>query len=455
MRSRHLLRSILKKVNNPFDIEKMKSFHLYIAILFFVVLPAVVRAQVGINTDHSDPDTSAMLDVKSNSKGMLISRMTQSQRTSISSPALGLLVYQTDGTQGFYYYDGSTWTLLVAGAKQIVDLSDAQSDNDGTEDGSSVFLGESSGALDDETDNQNVGIGWESLSNNTSGYENVAVGYQSLKTNVTGYDNTAVGCESLLFNTGNSNTATGAVALYHNTTGTQNSALGERTLYNNTTGSYNTAVGSSALDSQTTGDYNTAMGYAAFHNANNYSNSTGVGYDAQASADNEVRVGNTSVTSIGGYANWTDLSDGRFKTDVLENVVGLDFIIRLRPVTYHLDMDALAEFLHTPDETRLLAAERQKAAELQSGFIAQEVEQTAIETGYDFHGVDKPDNVNDHYGLRYAEFVVPLVKGIQEMKEKHEGKMSSLWQTYRKQQEELKKLRKELTNLMEEQRKVH
>ena len=51
---------------------------------------------------------------------------------------------------------------------------------------------------------------------------------------------------------------------------------------------------------------------------------------------------------------------------------------------------------------------------LQTGFIAQEVEQAAQQINFDFGGIDKPKNNNDYYGLRYAEFVVPLVKGMQE-----------------------------------------
>jgi hypothetical protein len=62
-------------------------------------------------------------------------------------------------------------------------------------------------------------------------------------------------------------------------------------------------------------------------------------------------------------------------------------------------------------------SERLKQQEVQSGFIAQEVEQAANEVGYNFHGVDKPKNSTSHYGLRYAEFVVPMVKAIQEQQE--------------------------------------
>jgi hypothetical protein len=56
----------------------------------------------------------------------------------------------------------------------------------------------------------------------------------------------------------------------------------------------------------------------------------------------------------------------------------------------------------------------EKSQQVQTGFIAQDVEQVASELGYDFSGIDKPKNENDHYGLRYAEFVVPLVKAVQE-----------------------------------------
>ena len=66
---------------------------------------------------------------------------------------------------------------------------------------------------------------------------------------------------------------------------------------------------------------------------------------------------------------------------------------------------------------------------LQTGFIAQEVEQAAKASNYDFSGVDKPKNENDFYGLRYAEFVVPMVKAMQEQQkliEEQKTKIESL-----------------------------
>ena len=77
----------------------------------FLLVAHSGRAQMGIGT--TTPDASAQLDVTSTSKGALVPRMTSAQRTAISSPATGLLVYQTDGVAGFYYYSGSAWLNLT------------------------------------------------------------------------------------------------------------------------------------------------------------------------------------------------------------------------------------------------------------------------------------------------------------------------------------------------------
>ena len=65
------------------------------------------------------------------------------------------------------------------------------------------------------------------------------------------------------------------------------------------------------------------------------------------------------------------------------------------------------------EQMKTAMADKEKI--IQSGFIAQEVEQAAKELGYDFSGVDAPKNDKDFYGLRYAEFTVPLVKAVQEL----------------------------------------
>ncbi|MFH1052484.1 MAG: hypothetical protein V1779_16315 [bacterium] len=65
---------------------------------------------VGINT--STPDASAILELYSTEKGFLVPRMTNIERDAIASPATGLLIYQLDGLDGFYYWDGTQWLWI-------------------------------------------------------------------------------------------------------------------------------------------------------------------------------------------------------------------------------------------------------------------------------------------------------------------------------------------------------
>lgn len=96
----------------------MKKLLTLLLLLAFVQL---MSQNVGINTDGSAPHTSAMLDVKSTTGGLLIPRMTEEQRTQIQSPAQGLMVYQTTSPAGFYYFDGSSWTLIGGSAGSETD----------------------------------------------------------------------------------------------------------------------------------------------------------------------------------------------------------------------------------------------------------------------------------------------------------------------------------------------
>jgi len=83
---------------------------LCLIMLVHFALPSF--AQLGINTSGADPDASAMLDVVSTDKGVLLPRMSEVEKLAISDPADGLLVFQTDGASGFYYYDGTQWVLM-------------------------------------------------------------------------------------------------------------------------------------------------------------------------------------------------------------------------------------------------------------------------------------------------------------------------------------------------------
>jgi len=344
----------------------------------------------------------------------------------------------------------------------------------------------------------NTALGNEALGYNTTGYSNVAVGDHALFIGSTGGNLVAVGDSALYNNTAFGNTAIGSKTLYTSTTGTANTALGYQGLYSNvngsanmgvgfgalysnvgggsnaafgvyaayytTSGSYNTAYGMEALMTNTTGSDNTAVGAFTGIGPNNLTNATSIGYGAAAASSNSVVIGNSSVTSIGGYAGWTNFSDGRYKKNINQNVPGLVFINKLTPITYTLDIDGIEATRQKAatgaratggfadgggaggagpgngtgvragfaagggtgggvgggaspgDDPVIRQAMKEKAAVVYTGFIAQDVDKAAQSIGYNFSGVDKPKNdQQSFYGLRYSDFVVPLVKAVQEL----------------------------------------
>jgi len=292
-----------------------------------------------------------------------------------------------------------------------------------------------------------VGLG--TLGKSTTGSESAAMGYHALYNGTTGGYNLAIGSGSLyniqlgtrsggnvalgqmtlynpLIDTNiEYDVAVGAYTMYSNRSGYDNAAFGYHAMYNSSTAYYfNTAFGASSLATNTTGTENTAAGAGADVAYPNLTNATAIGYGAVATASNMTVVGNTSVTSIGGYVAWTTISDGRYKKNVARNVPGLAFINQLEPVTYTLDVEGIEARLHAGGRplTDLVAdpvmqqARQEKSRIVHTGFIAQDVEKAAESRGYHFSGIDKPKNdQQSFYGLRYSEFVAPLVKAAQEL----------------------------------------
>lgn len=342
------------------------------------------------------------------------------------SPGNGKIL-TSDGSGNANWESPATPTTMA-----IDDLTDANSDQ------YSIFFGVSAGANDDESSNYNIGIGKESLYTNSSGQLNVAMGYRTLYLNTTGQRNVAIGTYALNENeTGNSNTAVGYYSLKNNIANA-NTAFGYSALSSVSTGINNVGIGSDALR-LATGSNNTAIGYQAGENITSLTNTMSLGYNTEATSSNSVRIGNSSITSIGGYAAWSNLSDKRFKNQIKENVAGLEFIMKLRPVTYHFDVHKMDHFLGIEEENPDENSKREKEAIQYTGFIAQEVEQAAREIGYDFSGVQKPQNEKDHYSLAYSEFVVPLVKAVQEQQKQLEFQQQRI-EDMQKELEMLKKL---------------
>lgn len=294
----------------------------------------------------------------------------------------------------------------------------------------------------DDGGNQDVSYGVKALINR-SGMHNTAMGGWSMVSNTNGSWNTAVGSQSLYFNTaGGSNTALGALALNFNTTGNYNTAVGTSAGYLDmqaqgyTLGNWNTFVGTNAGMNGYAASSNTCLGGASRVYDLNIepgqpplpsTNATAIGYDAVASS-NTVQLGNAAITLVNSTPGFWQTSDGRFKRNITENIPGLSFISRLRPVSYTLDVGALAKANgedreRMPDGTWQDVAPtgaktraRESASRIvRTGFIAQEVESAAKELGYDFDAVASPTNPAGKYALSYGLFVVPLVKAVQEL----------------------------------------
>ena len=243
--------------------------------IFFlmILICSSTYSQVGIGTET--PNSSSLLELSSTSKGLLVPRMTETQKNAISSPAQGLLIFQTNGTVGFYSYDGTNWLHLIDGSSQ------------------GLYFGPGTG-----NGNNNLAVG-TSMGSGT-GIGSTAIGSRALE-NYSGVNfdyNTAVGYLSLKeVTTGQQNTALGAYSMDDLTSGNMNTAIGAEVLINST-GDGNTALGRGAGWTLTTGSNNLLIGMQADVSLNNLSNAIAIGYDAIVNASNKIRLGNTNITNI-------------------------------------------------------------------------------------------------------------------------------------------------------------
>lgn len=300
----------------------------FVLILFAISLIQVNAQNVfpssgsaGIGTTL--PNSSSALEIKSTTQGLLLPRMTRLKRDAIATPANGLLIYQTNSTPGFYYFDGAQWQAVTPSSANtsLSNLKTVTAINSDLLPDSSIkrsigsltaywkrlyiggpiyvhgrrvlqcdtvnlntYIGALSGTSN-STGFSNTALGYAALYSNTSGFYNTVGGHSSLYTNTTGSENTAFGYRSLFNNTeGSYNTATGDLSMFTNSTGYDNTANGTYALYSNTTGFGNTATGRTVLYNSTTGWYNTASGYKALYANTTGALSTAMGANALVSA---------------------------------------------------------------------------------------------------------------------------------------------------------------------------
>lgn len=214
---------------------------------------AVGQGNVGIGT--TAPDESAILDLSSTSKGLLLPRMSLSERTKISNPAKGLLVYQTDFMSGLYIYDGIDWSSVGSTEAKLTAADNtvwstvgnaglnATSNFIGTTDATALVFkvnNTKSGMIDPERGNLFMGFRGAQIS---TGYNSVVLGSLAMQKASTSGNNVAIGFQSMFSNeSGGHNVALGTGSLAANATGTSNVAVGSLAGYK-ATGSGNVFLG--------------------------------------------------------------------------------------------------------------------------------------------------------------------------------------------------------------------
>lgn len=337
----------------------MKRFIL-ISTVFLLLSKSGISQNIGINATGAIPDVSAMLDVVSTSKGLLIPRVALTgvnDAGTIATPQTGLLVWCTGGgglsPAGFYYNSGTTgspvWVqLLNGGTPTAPGTAWLVNGNNGITSANFIgpidsiplnfqITGNTAGTIDPSGP---TFIGYKSGNNNTGTY-NTGIGFKALYSNVAGNNGTAIGTNAMLYanssavsfsdynvavgfealrgsstpssNTGNSNTAIGSQSLWSNTTGNNNVAIGVQALYSNTAGIQNTAIGTSTLYYNVAGNNSTAVGDGAMLYANSAGGgfttyNTAIGFEALRGSNTQGNNTGINNTAIGFEALWSNTS---------------------------------------------------------------------------------------------------------------------------------------------------
>ncbi len=321
---------------------------------------------VSINNDGSLPNASAMLDIKSGTKGILIPRTSTSTRITITG-AKGLLLYDTTSSS-FWYHTGATWTELGSAAPTGWLLSGNSGTNASTEfigtidnqplsfrqnnkwlgklnalnsnysigagAGENNVTGINNTAIGDSAGftatavSHNVLIGKNAGRNNTGSWTtivgidagqrnqsngNVFIGSASGMKNITGFQNTFVGDNAgREDSTGYDNSFFGSYAGQYSS-GSENSFFGALSGTNNRTGFFNSFFGSISGLQNNTGGYNSFFGYqAGRHNtAGNYNIFIGprAGYN-NLTGSGSVAIGNAASYTLSGAGNILNLAIG-------------------------------------------------------------------------------------------------------------------------------------------------
>ena len=343
-------------------------------------------AQVGIGTVNPDP--SSILHLNSSTAGFLAPRLTAVQKYSIINPATGLLIYQTDGAFGFWYYNGTAWVPFGA--------TNTYTFNNGlTLTGSNAQLG---GDLIKNTtiDLKDYDLTFKTTSTSTYPGDIVVEGKNRKIMETSIYDNFVhfgggypyIGTSvdgTILTDYSGSNYTIDVVASFQSDGAIAGSAI--------KTGSVEYLMdGISELYLEASG---------GFHPRNDNTSSFG------------ASLGTTTKRWSSIYANngVIQTSDVRFKKNIKPLEYGLNEVLQLNTITYNWKNNKIGNTI-IPDEFQ----------ETKIGFSAQnllEIIPEVVET-HTWQPVDENGNYtrleNNKLGVNYSELIPVLVNAIKELK---------------------------------------
>lgn len=473
----------------------MKKINPFVIFLLFI---SESFAQVGINNTNPQATldiTVSNLDAPAVNDGILVPRINNFPATSPGEDQDGMLVFVTGvGTpeKGFYFWnnDNDSWGSLAikndntSSFGSVNDLIDAKSDDDGTDDGSSIFIGINAGAKDNEANNCNISMGYNSLSENTSGNKNLAIGYRSMLDNISGTHNVALGFNTLLSNVnGTSNTAIGSEAMEYNTQGFDNTCVGFRAGNMLTNGKRNVFIGSNTGFKNATGSDNVFIGYNAGYNEEGNkklyienSNTTSpliygdfdedllnfnaqVGINIQPEYDLHIKQTSNSIRGSGGIVLERAINSSRWK--LYHSSDGLSF--SRNNVIKGTFLSGTGEYVLTSDKRlkknisflpealpqikglkayQYVYKDQENNAKKSFGFIAQEVQNVFPEL--------VKENGNGYLGITYSGFSVLAIKAIQEQQFQIEQQQEHI----NKQKQEIKLLKNELKKFINLEKRI-
>jgi hypothetical protein len=292
---------------------------------------------------------------------------------------------------------------------------------------SNIAIGEQAleGSSGSTTGNNNVCIGLQAAHSATSLYESVLIGYRAGYSATTSERPVAIGYQALYYSTGDKNVAIGVEAGKGSSsgfTGKRNVFIGDeggasmtsgadcifmgrQSGYDNTTGSYNICLGIGSGGDITTGSNNIVLGYNAGKGSlETGSNNICLGYNSDtigSASSNSVTLGNSSITHLRCQEQSIQgLSDARDKEDIADLYAGLDFVDRLKPVSFTWNM-----------------RDGGKVGQKDIGFIAQDLQQVQKDTEIEIPGL--VDDVNpEKLEAAYGKLLPIMVTAIQELSEK-------------------------------------